>query len=480
MPSMIDFSTLDLRAAFDFAVMIEEDAQLRYAQLARLLGDDAGGAGDVFRTMVVTEGKHRNDLIARREAIFRDGPRRIEISVLDEDVERPHVDDDDLPSSPREALEVALAAERRAYAFFRAAIPHVVDPAARELFAQLMEEEAGHEAFIAGKIAALPPADATFGEPRERPRAAPAMAAPETYPDRAALEAALPRFDAATQAVAKRVVVDGLQREDVAEGLGVSRRTVSRKLTRFLALARQHVAVALAAATVSGCAAVPHEAPAGPAQRDAPAAVRALPDRLHPEDAASRHEGPPAAERDRARRDLAARIRAQVAARMPGHDPSVQRRVARAIVAETTRAGVDPLLVLALIHVESSFDPAAVSDAGAVGLMQLVEPTMRRELERSGLSAADPHDPVANVQAGVRYLRRLIDAFGEVDTALMAYNAGPNRIRGHQRRGGIPERFHVYPRRVKRELERLRVTLGAGTSTAVAEASDARTGPLGS
>jgi soluble lytic murein transglycosylase-like protein len=83
---------------------------------------------------------------------------------------------------------------------------------------------------------------------------------------------------------------------------------------------------------------------------------------------------------------------------------------------------------------------------------------MRREMERSGLApAADPRDPVANVQAGVRYLRRLLDAFdGELDIALMAYNAGPNRIRGHLRQGRIPERFHVYPRKVRGELERLR------------------------
>ncbi|HEX7622650.1 MAG TPA: transglycosylase SLT domain-containing protein, partial [Anaeromyxobacteraceae bacterium] len=97
----------------------------------------------------------------------------------------------------------------------------------------------------------------------------------------------------------------------------------------------------------------------------------------------------------------------------------------------------------------------------ARGLMQLLEPTMRRELERSGLAAADPHDPVANVRAGVRYLRRLVDAFGDVDAALMAYNAGPNRIRGHLRRGGIPVRFHVYPQRVHGELQRLRLAAGA-------------------
>ncbi len=155
-------------------------------------------------------------------------------------------------------------------------------------------------------------------------------------------------------------------------------------------------------------------------------------------------------------RGLGARIHARVASRMRRVDATVQERVARIIVSEAKLAGVDPLLVLALIHVESSFDPHAVSSAGAVGLMQLRESTMRGEVERWRLPSADPHDPVASVQAGVRYLKRLIDAFGEVDMALMAYNAGPNRILGHLRNGGIPERFHSYPRKVREEMERLR------------------------
>jgi hypothetical protein len=52
----------------------------------------------------------------------------------------------------------------------------------------------------------------------------------------------------------------------------------------------------------------------------------------------------------------------------------------------------------------------------------------------------------------------------------MAYNAGPNRIRGHLRKGGIPERFHVYPKKVKGELSRLRTALapsgGSGSTLA--------------
>jgi soluble lytic murein transglycosylase-like protein len=145
-----------------------------------------------------------------------------------------------------------------------------------------------------------------------------------------------------------------------------------------------------------------------------------------------------------------------LAARVPGLDASTRRSLARTLVAEAQAARIDPLLVLALIEVESSFDPDAVSHRGAQGLMQLREATMRQERERAGLPPAHPSDPIANVQAGVRYLRRLLDTFEREELALMAYNAGPNRIAGYLREGGIPERFHVYPRKVRSELRRLR------------------------
>jgi len=74
------------------------------------------------------------------------------------------------------------------------------------------------------------------------------------------------------------------------------------------------------------------------------------------------------------------------------------------------------------------------------------------------------------VQAGVRYLRRLLDAFGHEEVALMAYNAGPNRILGYLREGEIPPRFHVYPRRVKAELRRLRRGSGGAPAPAFADA----------
>jgi hypothetical protein len=167
---------------------------------------------------------------------------------------------------------------------------------------------------------------------------------------------------------------------------------------------------------------------------------------------------------------LVDRVDGELLARIPQLDAFERRLLARTIVGEAEAARIDPLLVLALIEVESSFDPEALSERGAMGLMQLRGPTLRRELERAGLEPNFPNDPVTNVQAGVRYLRRLLDAFGHPDVALMAYNAGPNRILGYLRDGEIPDRFHVYPRRVKAELRRLRRSTGAERAVALADA----------
>ena len=63
----------------------------------------------------------------------------------------------------------------------------------------------------------------------------------DVYPDRALVQSVLSRFDSATQAVAVGVIVDGMEHEEVAAALGVSRRTVARKLERFLENARKYI-----------------------------------------------------------------------------------------------------------------------------------------------------------------------------------------------------------------------------------------------
>jgi hypothetical protein len=90
--------------------------------------------------------------------------------------------------------------------------------------------------------------------------------------------------------------------------------------------------------------------------------------------------------------------------------------------------GVDPLLVRALIQVESNYKPGAKSSKGAMGLMQLMPQTARE------YNVRNPYDPKTNVEAGIKKLKSLIDKWG-VELALAAYNAGEGAV---QRFNGIP------------------------------------------
>ena len=90
--------------------------------------------------------------------------------------------------------------------------------------------------------------------------------------------------------------------------------------------------------------------------------------------------------------------------------------------------GVDARLVHALVAAESNYAPQARSRKGAMGLMQLMPSTARQ------YALTDPYDPKANLDAGIRHLKSLLDRF-DVPLALAAYNAGEATVR---RYGGIP------------------------------------------
>lgn len=161
-------------------------------------------------------------------------------------------------------------------------------------------------------------------------------------------------------------------------------------------------------------------------------------------------------------------VEGQLDARAVDLGAAGRARLVEAILEESERNWLDPLVVLAMIEVESRWDRGAKSRRGARGLMQVRPATFRREAARSGLPDEDPYDPALNVRAGVRYYRRLLDAFGSEESALMAYNAGPARIREYQRSGGVPKRLRAYPRRVRNEVARLRRVLGMTGGPAVA------------
>ena len=100
------------------------------------------------------------------------------------------------------------------------------------------------------------------------------------------------------------------------------------------------------------------------------------------------------------------------------------------ILAKAKEHQVDFALVKAIIHVESSFNPYAVSGRGAKGLMQVLPETAKRH------GVHDIYDPAENIEAGIRHLKYLIVLFHNKNhLVLAAYNAGENAVRRH---GGIP------------------------------------------
>jgi soluble lytic murein transglycosylase-like protein len=85
--------------------------------------------------------------------------------------------------------------------------------------------------------------------------------------------------------------------------------------------------------------------------------------------------------------------------------------------------GVEPELIKSVIKTESNFDPYAISDKGACGLMQLIPETAER------FNVEDIFDPKSNIYGGTEYLSYLITLFsGDLELALAGYNAGENAV----------------------------------------------------
>lgn len=102
------------------------------------------------------------------------------------------------------------------------------------------------------------------------------------------------------------------------------------------------------------------------------------------------------------------------------------------IFAAARRHAINPQLIAAMVRTESAFDPLAVSRQGASGLLQLMPSTA----QRFGVTQREIFDPERNLEAGVRYVRWLVERFeGDLSLVLAGYNAGEATVDRYQ---GVP------------------------------------------
>lgn len=133
------------------------------------------------------------------------------------------------------------------------------------------------------------------------------------------------------------------------------------------------------------------------------------------------------------------------------------------IASAATEYGLDPALLRAVIHAESAFNPNAMSDKGAQGLMQLMPGTA------SDLGVSNPFDAGQNIRGGAAYLAQLLQQFGgDVKQATAAYNAGPQNV---QKYHGVPPfaETQVYVKRVATLKKRYEKAEHTAVATALAD-----------
>ena len=123
------------------------------------------------------------------------------------------------------------------------------------------------------------------------------------------------------------------------------------------------------------------------------------------------------------------------------------------IISKANEFGLEPALLKAIIHIESSFDSQAVSSKGATGLMQLMPATAKKY----GVSSRT--DPTESIEGGGRYMKDLLAQFDfDLELALAAYNAGENAVVKYNGVPPYPETQH-YVDNVKTLMNKYRKNL---------------------
>ena len=155
----IDFANLSIKDALDLAILVEEEAEERYRELAdNLEFHNTKDAARFFRFMMTCEAKHGEELSGKRKELFDDQPVSVDRSLL-WDVEAPGYETAKSFMTLREALDVAMAAETKAFEFFDGALPEIEDPEVRELFTELRQEEVEHMQMVREQMKKIPDGD---------------------------------------------------------------------------------------------------------------------------------------------------------------------------------------------------------------------------------------------------------------------------------------------------------------------------------
>jgi rubrerythrin len=140
----IDFSKLDAQDVLDLAILVEQEAEDNYEQLASWM--EADGKSEVaafFAKMAKLEERHRAQITEQRQQLFGDAPARHSSRAVFE-VEQPDYDDIGADITLEGAFELAMNAERKAGDYYGSALDYASDPQVIALFENLKKAEQDH------------------------------------------------------------------------------------------------------------------------------------------------------------------------------------------------------------------------------------------------------------------------------------------------------------------------------------------------